>query len=111
MKLGTKQELFTSNVAKLIQYAESVGLKCRMREVQRTAEQQNIYLQSGATKTKNSKHINSLAVDMYFASDGKIILNKADLQHIGDYWESLDSKNSWGGNWKKFQDCPHFERS
>jgi hypothetical protein len=22
----------------------------------------------------------------------------------------LNSKNSWGGNWKSFKDIPHFER-
>jgi hypothetical protein len=29
---------------------------------------------------------------------------------VGDHWESLDPKNSRGGNWKSFKDLPHFER-
>jgi hypothetical protein len=32
------------------------------------------------------------------------------LKPVGEFWESLDTKNSWGGNWNSFKDVPHFER-
>ncbi len=109
MKLGEKQELFTSYVAELIFKATELGFKCRMREVQRTVEQQQIYIDEGRSTTMNSKHLNSLAVDMYFTKNGKLVEGKDDLQELGDYWESMDNKNKWGGNWHSFTDCPHFE--
>lgn len=109
MTLGEKQEIFTSNIAKLINFAEYKGYKCRIREVQRTQELQDIYIRLEKSKTRNSKHLDSLAADIYFTRDGKILEQKQQLQEIGDYWESLNPKNSWGGNWKSFMDCPHFE--
>jgi len=41
---------------------------------------------------------------------GQWIQDKLSLQELGDYWESLDSLNRWGGNWKTLYDFPHFER-
>ena len=115
MTLGQQQELFTENLAKLIQYAISEGYGCRLREVQRTPEQQAIYIKEGKSKTLNSRHIPSLAGDIYFTKDGKLVEGKtaeetkALLQPLGDYWESLNENNRWGGNYKTFIDCPHFE--
>lgn len=109
MKLGEKQEIFTSNMAKLIIFAEANGFRCRARELQRTIMQQEQYLMQGSSKTMKSNHINSCAVDMYFTKDSKLVENKEDLQILGDYWESLHKKNKWGGNYKSFLDCPHFE--
>lgn len=109
MTLGQKQEIFTSNVAKLIIFAESKGLKCRARELQRTQAQQEIYIKEGKSKTYKSNHLNSCAIDIYFTKNGKLLESKSEMQFLGDYWESLHSKNKWGGNYKSFLDCPHFE--
>lgn len=109
MTLGQKQEIFTYNMAKLIIFAENSGFKCRARELQRTKEQQDIYIKEGKSKTYNSRHLDSLAIDIYFFKEGKMIDNKTDLQILGDYWESLNTSNRWGGNYKSFLDCPHFE--
>lgn len=108
MTLGEYQEVFTINVGKLINYSEMLGFRPRMRECQRTAAQQEIYIKEGKSRTKNSAHLDSLAVDLYFTKDGKLLANKVDLQILGEYWESLYPHNQWGGNWTK-QDCPHFE--
>jgi len=32
------------------------------------------------------------------------------LTPVGEYWQSLNPKNQWGGFWKSFKDVPHFER-
>lgn len=109
MTLGQKQEVFTHNVAMLILYAENNGFKCRARELQRTKEQQDIYIKQGKSKTNKSNHLNSCAIDIYFLQNNKIVENKEDLQLLGDYWESLNKDNKWGGNYKSFLDCPHFE--
>ena len=109
MKLGECQEIFSVNVGKLLLWADDHGYKPRLRECQRTTEQQRIYVTSGKSKTMNSAHLNSLAVDIYFTVNGKLLERKEDLQKLGDYWESLHDNNVWGGNWQTFVDCPHFE--
>lgn len=109
MKLGEYQEIFSENVAKLLRWALEHDYKPRIRECQRTPEQQDIYVKSGKSWTKNSAHLESLAIDIYFTKDGKLLQTKEQLQELGDYWESLSLLNEWGGNWKKNMDCPHFQ--
>jgi len=61
-------------------------------------------------KTMNSNHRKRLAIDFNFFINGHLTYDKTKIQALGDYWESLDEHNSWGGNWKSFLDVPHFER-
>jgi peptidoglycan L-alanyl-D-glutamate endopeptidase CwlK len=83
-------------------------------ELFRTQEQQEIYLKNGKSKTKNSMHLKRCAIDLniFTMTEGKPILctDGDKIKSIGDYWESLDEKNRWGGNWK-WKDINHFERS
>jgi hypothetical protein len=110
MTLGEKQEIFTSNLAKLIIYAEGMGFKCRIREVERTAYQQEEYLRLAKSKTPDSRHLKALAADIYFTKGSlSPVEAKGVLAPLGAYWESLHKDNRWGGNFKNFQDCPHFE--
>ncbi len=108
MKLGDYQEIFGINVGKLITYCEALGYRPRLRECQRTETQQEIYIKEGKSWTKNSAHLECLAIDIYFTKDGRLLEGKDELQILGDYWESLYPYNRWGGNWQKL-DCPHFE--
>lgn len=112
MKLSDKQAIFLKQAALLILYAEAKGWKVTSGELWRPNEMQEIYLKQGKTTVKYSKHQKKLAIDLNFfrPSDKKLTYKKEELQEIGDFWESLDSKNSWGGNWKSFIDTPHFER-
>jgi peptidoglycan L-alanyl-D-glutamate endopeptidase CwlK len=108
--LGEKQEVFTLNLAKLIIYAASIGYKSRLREVERTAYQQEEYIKRGKSRTMESRHLKSLAADIYFTKgDLSPVETKHALLPLGEYWESLHPLNRWGGNFKDFQDCPHFE--
>lgn len=109
MSLGDNQETFTENIAKLITYAVTLGYGCRLREVERTAYQQAEYVRTKRSLTNGSKHLESLAADIYFTQAGKLLDKKSDLEIFGKYWESLHPANKWGGNWKSLVDCPHFE--
>jgi peptidoglycan L-alanyl-D-glutamate endopeptidase CwlK len=102
-----EQFAFLQDVAKLIQYAASLGLKVTGGELYRTVEQQAIYIKTGRSKTMKSKHLDRLAIDLNFFKDGKLTY---DVPEVGRYWESLSSKNSAGMFWKSFKDAPHFER-
>ena len=65
-------------------------------------------------KTLDSQHCRRMAIDLNIFKDMgdeyKYTVEKCDIQIIGDFWESLDKKNNWGGNWSDFQDTVHFER-
>ena len=109
MTLGEEQEAFMLDVVKLINEATSRGYKVRGGELQRTIEQQQIYMKTGRSKTMNSKHIEKLAIDLHFRKEGEkdIVYPK----ELGDFWESLSPQNEWGGNWSSFKDGPHFQRN
>ena len=64
----------------------------------------------GGYGIQNSLHCERLAVDLNIFIDGKLVEDKATLQPIGDYWESLSPMNHWGGNFTTRPDTDHFER-
>ena len=110
MSLVPKQAAFLLDAAKLIQYATALGFTVTGGELFRTPEQQEIYVKSGRSKTMNSNHLKRLAIDLNFLRDGNLVYDIPALKPVGEYWESLSPKNSWGGNWTTFKDVPHFER-
>jgi hypothetical protein len=72
----------------------------------------------------NSSHLKKLAGDLNFFKDGVWINGLAGrratriLKPLGKYWELLNPKNRWGGNFDKdwaredpWVDTPHFERT
>jgi hypothetical protein len=59
----------------------------------------------------NSIHLKRCAIDLNFFKDGKLIWDREQLAPIGAYWQSLNPKNRWGGNFKTLVDVPHFERN
>ena len=107
MSMVQEQAAFLLDVAKLIQYATSLGLVVTGGELYRTAEQQQIYVKTGRSRTLKSKHLERLAIDLNFFKDGK---RTYEVPEVGKFWESLSSKNSAGMFWKSFKDGPHFER-
>ena len=111
MSLSQEQAAFLLDACKLIQHATEQGFVVTGGELFRTAEQQAIYVQTGRSKTFNSNHLTRLAIDLNFFKEGQIIWDKATLAPLGAYWESLNPKNRWGGNFKSLVDCPHFERN
>ncbi len=111
MKLSLHQQKFTTDVNKLITKATELGIGLTFGEAYRTKFQQKEYMRTGKSHTMNSNHLRRLAVDFNFFIYGKLTYNRVTLQELGDYWESLDTMNRWGGNFKSFTDTPHFERN
>lgn len=107
MTLGEHQEAFSSDLCKLITHAQSLGYGVRIGEVQRTVEQQTLYVKQGRSKTMNSMHIKKCAADLHFTLGGKLYYPQA----LGKYWESLTPLNQAGMFWKSFKDAPHFQRT
>jgi len=106
-----EQNEFLRDVCQLITRAQNMGFQVTGGELFRTAEQQAIYVQKGLSKTQNSNHLRRLAVDLNFFIDGKLVQSKQEIQPLGDFWQSLNPKNRWGGNFTTILDTPHFERN
>ena len=110
-KVVEAQAEFLLHVAALILKATEMGFVVTAGELYRTPEQQQLYLKTGRSRTMNSLHIQRRAVDLNFFKDGKLIWDKAQIAPLGAYWESLNPKNRWGGNFRSLVDVPHFERN
>lgn len=133
MTLGQHQRIFSFHIAKLIIYAYENGYELSLGEAHRTRSQiiLNYFgyevVQGGVlglslkksrrlSKTLFSVHEDRLAVDFNFFIDQKLTYSFQDVKCLGDYWESLDPLNRWGGDFNKngiedgFVDTPHFER-
>lgn len=99
MTIAQKQQKFSELLAQLIVWAYLNGYKISMGEVLRTEEQQDIYIKTGKTKTKNSFHLKCLAADLSLWKDDVYLTKTLDYKPLGDYWKSLDPECVWGGDW------------
>jgi peptidoglycan L-alanyl-D-glutamate endopeptidase CwlK len=111
MTLRQHQVAFAWDTMKLYAFIKEKGYEFTYGEAARTMKQQEWYVAQGFSKTMTSMHLRRLAVDLNIFKDGAYLTEKASLQEIGDYWESLSPENEWGGNWKSFIDTPHFQRT
>jgi len=117
MSMVALQAEFLLDVCKLIEYGTEQGFVITGGELWRPMEMQQIYLQTGRSKTMNSQHLNRLAIDLNIFKDGQLC-GRAGIEPLGKFWESLNIKNRWGGSWRgaveehrsNFIDAPHFER-
>jgi hypothetical protein len=121
MKVTSKlQYKFVKDVISLLVFAldmceEGVYDRFTLGEVWRRPETQKILLKRGWTKTLSSRHIDKLAIDIFFWQDGKFISNvpenREKLEDMGNYWESRHPMNIWGGHFNSLIDINHYERS
>jgi len=107
MRLGEHQETFSKDLVLLLRKAFELGYNVRIGEVQRTLEQQQLYVKTGRSRTMNSMHLNKCAADLHFTKDGVLCYP----EELGIYWQSLDPLNQAGMFWKSFKDSPHFQRT
>ena len=107
--LEDEQEIFSLNVAKLIEFIYKNKYSCTIGEAYRTEEQSLIYAKEGKGIV-NSLHKKRLAVDLnIFTAAGKYLSKTEDYKIFGAYWESLHPKNKWGGRFKSRPDGNHFQ--
>lgn len=117
MSLGEQQELFAKQVVQLLNKAWELGYSVRLGEVLRPIEMQQIYINTGRSKTMDSQHIKKLAIDLVLLKGGNVCTHE-EIKPLGLWWQDLDERNRWGGSWRglveagksKFIDAPHFER-
>lgn len=124
MKLSDHQFEFLKDFARLILYAAENGIKVTAGELYRLQMMQDHYFKTGVSKTKRGNHPKRLAGDLnvFVDVDGDGDLDYTTkyehVKKLGDFWESLNPLNRWGGDWngnnikdENFVDTPHFERN
>lgn len=87
MSLNEKQFRFTFLVSELIRFAYDNGYTLTFGSPL-------------AKHIKNSFHYKGLAKDFNLFKDGVYLTRTEDHKLLGEYWESLDPKCSWGGRWE-----------
>lgn len=107
MSLGDEQHAFLMDLAKLLLRASQLGYRLTGGELWRTPEQEALYVQSGKSETLHSNHLRRLAIDLNcFVAETLVV-----PRDLGEYWESLNPQNRWGGNFSDLRDTDHFERN
>lgn len=107
--LALKQEIFSRNVAKLIEFIYSKNYKCTLGECFRTHEQAAIYARSGLG-ILHSQHCQRLAIDYNLVDpQGNFCFDEKHYEQFGKYWESLHPSNRAGCFWKHRVDSDHVE--
>lgn len=79
----------------------------------RTVQRQRELLASGATTTLNSRHITGHAVDLGAFVEGRVLwgwpLYCQIAASVKQAANEVGVPIEWGGSWKSFSDCPHFQ--
>ena len=83
MTLSKRQRLFTRLLGRLILWAYDQGYEVVLREVERTKEQQALYVKQGKSKTMNSAHIKGLAADLLVFKDDVYQTDKPAYAPLG----------------------------
>lgn len=105
LTLSQKQFLFPRLLMQLFQKAWSLDYDFKMGYCLRSQEEQNRLVAVGASKTRHSTHLRSLAFDMLLFKDGDYLIKASDYEQLGEYWETLHPLCRWGG---RFGDGDHF---
>lgn len=100
MTLREQQSLFVRLVGVLIEWAYQQGYELTFGEAYRTPEQaaRNALIGVG---TRNSLHVERLAIDLNLFIDGVFQHDSAAHKPLGDYWKSLHPLCRWGGDFKR----------
>lgn len=116
MSLVREQVAFMSDLTKLLQHASDKEFLVTGGELERKPEMQALYIKSGYASSMDSMHLRRCAINLYFyreegEDDLRLVQNREELVGLGDFWESLDPRNSWGGRTPGLLNTPRFERN
>ena len=110
MMLRTRQSLFASMVAKLIQYVESQGYELTLGETWRPDWVAQEYARR-RVGSPNSLHCERLAIDINLFKDGQYLYKTEEYAWLGEWWKNLHPDNRWGGDISRMKDGNHFSNS
>jgi hypothetical protein len=113
MTLREQQSIFALNISKLIIAIYDLGLTVTLGEAWRPQVTANYYASMG-TGSKNSLHLDRLAVDLNVFRDGSLLQNNDPIwQNIGTIWKEMDPANAAGMDFtgQTAWDMGHFSMS
>ena len=108
-RLETVVPELRSIIVEAIERAESLGMTVQITEGRRSIETQKKYVASGKSKTMHSYHLTGRAVDVYVNKGWKFEHYKAFADIVKDVAKKRQKIITWGGDWPKFRDGPHFQ--
>ncbi|MCP4091556.1 MAG: M15 family metallopeptidase [Gammaproteobacteria bacterium] len=108
MRLSETQQEFTRDIARLIIWADSLGLALTVGEFYRTPAQARLNSRAGIG-ISNSNHTRRLAADLNLFVGGVYQTTTDAHKPLGDYWKGLNPNNVWGGDFKR-RDGNHYSR-
>jgi hypothetical protein len=110
--LLTAQLEFCQDAARLIQLAATLGYGCKFGEALRPKALQDIYIQTGRSWAPNSRHLDSLALDLLLFRGTDYLTDEEEYAALGTWWEALrPGLNKWGASsGRPRKDANHFER-
>lgn len=106
MSLGDDQRKFSFFVGKLILHAYELGYEIALAE----GSVFRVRCECGkkvSIHRNNSWHHKKLAIDLDLFKDGKYLKKTEDHQLLGEYWKSLDTQCTWGGDFPR-KDGNHY---
>lgn len=81
----------------------------------RTKERQRQLVESGASRTMNSRHLTGHALDVVAYIGSRVSWDWPLYEKIAVAWkeaaEELRVDIEWGGDWRSFRDGPHYQLS
>lgn len=102
-----------SKLVAVMEHAYKAYPHFRITEGLRTKERQAQLVKEGKSLTMNSRHIVGDAVDVVALPEGKVSWDMKYYREINRYVQAsaaeLKCRVTWGGNWKKLVDGPHFQ--
>ncbi len=79
----------------------------------RSYARQKQLFDEGKSRTMNSRHLTGHAVDLYPVRKAGAEWEREDFAELADAMRrasvALGIPIEWGGDWKSFQDCPHWQ--
>jgi hypothetical protein len=118
VSLKGQQGQFVVMVGSLISYATIHGYVLRFGDAWRSTDAlkcphcavphsyQDMLVFNGRSHTKNSRHLDRLAVDFVIERANGDAMDDRLYDTLGNYWEANGGR--WGGRWKA-RDLGHFE--
>ena len=107
MTLGEIQREFTEDIADLIGWAYDNGYELTFGDAYRDPRSHGEMGEKGPYGRAKSAHKYRLAVDFNLFIDGEYQTTTKAFRELGEFWESLNPENVWGG---RFDDGNHFSR-
>lgn len=117
-ELRFRQDRFLRHIQYLLAFIrDTTDLTLSTGRAHDIPEVQPILIKMGLSATLDSMHAIRLAWDINFFLNGYYLFSDDSkreedfrlVEPIGEYWESLDKDNRWGGRFKKPFDPNHFE--